>query len=78
MTTVVALLGSPLFPAVGTLAGACAGAFGGAALYELLVRGKTAADSARTGTGAALGRIGGLAVKLALGLVMLAVAAVNF
>ena len=73
-----AVLGTPLFPVVGTLAGACAGAFGGAALYELLVRGKTAADSARTGAGAALGRIGGLAVKLGLGLVMLAVAAVNF
>ena len=73
-----AVMGTPVFPVVGTLAGACVGAFLGAALYELLIKGKTTADSARTGAGAALGRIGGLAVKMGLGFVMLAVAAVNF
>jgi hypothetical protein len=63
---------------VGTLIGAVAGAFGGAALYELLIVKKTAGASIQTGVGAALGRIAGVAVKLGLGLAMLLVLALNY
>ncbi len=66
-----AIVGTPWFPVVGTLMGACAGAFGGAAIYELLIVGKSAGASIQTGVGAALGRIGGVIVKLVIGLAML-------
>jgi len=73
-----AIVGTPWFPVVGTLLGACAGAFAGAALYELLITGKTAGASIQTGVGAALGRIGGVIAKLAIGLAMLGVMAFNY
>lgn len=73
-----AIVGTPWFPLVGTLAGAIAGAFVGAMLYELLVAEKTAGASVRTGFGAALGRIGGVFAKLAVGLAMLVVAVFGY
>ncbi len=68
-------LGTPLFPLVGTLIGACVGAFAGSALHEYLNHQRGVRDALWTGTGAALGRIGGLLAKLACGFGMLGVAA---
>ncbi len=73
-----AIVGTPWFPVVGTLIGACAGAFAGAALYELLIVKKTAGASIKTGVGAALGRIGGVIVKLVVGMAMLGVLAAGY
>ncbi len=73
-----AVLGTPVFPLVGTLIGACAGAFAGAALYELVIVKKTADASLKTGFGAALGRMGGVAAKLIIGVLMLLVAWASF
>ena len=73
-----AIVGTPWFPVVGTLMGACAGAFAGAAIYELLIVGKSAGASIQTGVGAALGRIGGVVVKLVIGMAMLGVLAVGY
>ena len=73
-----AIVGTPWFPVVGTLIGACVGAFGGAALYELLIAGKTPGASIKTGVGAALGRSTGVVVKVAIGLAMLVVLAFNY
>lgn len=73
-----AIVATPVLPVIGTLAGACAGAFLAAAAHEILLMRRTASDAAWTGLGAALGRIGGLAAKLAIGIAMLIVAAVTF
>ncbi len=73
-----AIVGTPWFPVVGTLMGAVAGAFGGAALYELLIVKKTTGASIKTGVGAALGRIAGVIAKVAIGLAMLMVLAFNY
>jgi len=73
-----AIAGTPWFPLVGTLAGAIVGAFAGALFYEFGVAGKTAEASVRTGVGAALGRIGGLAAKLTIGFAMLLVALLSY
>jgi uncharacterized protein YqgC (DUF456 family) len=73
-----AVVGTPWFPIVGTLLGACAGAFAGAALYELLIVKKTAGASIQTGVGAALGRIGGVIAKLAVGFAMLGVLVIGY
>jgi hypothetical protein len=73
-----AVLGTPWFPIVGTLLGACLGAFGGAALYEYLQHEKTAGESFRTGFGAALGKIGGLFAKFLCGLAILFAAALTY
>lgn len=69
-----AMLGTPIFPIVGTLLGACAGAFAGAALYDYIQHEKSPGDAMWAGTGAAIGKIGGLLAKLICGLIMLAVA----
>ncbi len=73
-----AIVGTPWFPVIGTLLGACVGAFAGAALYELLISRKTTGASIQTGVGAALGRIAGVVVKVAIGLAMLAVMVVGY
>jgi len=73
-----AIVGTPWFPIVGTLLGACAGAFAGAAIYELLIVKKSAGDSIQTGIGAALGRIGGVVAKLVIGFAMLGVLALGY
>ena len=73
-----AVAGTPLFPVVGTLLGACAGAFGGAALYEYLQHDVGVNRSIWVGTGAALGKIGGILAKFICGLLMLALAWATF
>ncbi|HDP36243.1 MAG TPA: DUF456 domain-containing protein [Candidatus Hydrogenedentes bacterium] len=69
------IAGTPWFPLAGTLAGAVAGAFLGAILFEMLVSNKPVRASARTGVGAALGRVGGMFAKLMIGFAMLLAAA---
>jgi uncharacterized protein YqgC (DUF456 family) len=75
-TLLGAVAGSGLIPIpiVGTLVGAFAGAFAGAALYEYLQQDATVKQSIWIGTGAALGKLGGIFAKFSCGLVMLAVA----
>lgn len=69
-----AIAGTPLFPILGTIFGACVGAFAGAAISEFLMREKTVRESLYVGTGAALGKIGGMVLKTATGFAMLFVA----
>lgn len=69
-----AVLGTPMFPIVGTLAGACVGAFAAAAFYDYVQHEKGVHASLRTGVGAALGKIGGLFAKLICGFVILLIA----
>lgn len=69
-----AAVGTPVFPVIGTLAGACLGAFSAAMAYEYIQYERTAREAAWTGLGAALGRIGGLMAKFAMGIAMLGVA----
>lgn len=74
-----AILAAPvpiLGPIVGALAGGAAGAFGGAILGELW-KGKPLEHGIHVGTGALLGRLLGTTGKLAVGAVMLVVAAVD-
>lgn len=73
-----AIVGTPLFPLVGTVLGACVGAFGAAFAHELLLMRKDASSAAWTGFGAALGKVGGMLAKLIAGLAMLAVAALTY
>jgi uncharacterized protein YqgC (DUF456 family) len=73
-----AVVGTPWFPVLGTVAGACLGAFAAAALYEYLKHQKPAGAAVWTGVGAAVGKIGGMAAKLCCGLAMLAVAALTY
>ncbi len=73
-----AIVGTPWFPIVGTLIGACLGAFAGAAGYEVLITQKDARTAAWTGLGAALGKIGGLLAKFAMGVIMLVVALLTY
>lgn len=73
-----AILGTPVLPIIGTLAGACVGAFSAAAFYEYVQHEKSVDASLKTGVGAALGKIGGLVAKLICGLVMLLIAYLAF
>jgi hypothetical protein len=73
-----AVLGTPLFPIIGTIIGACMGAFVAATLYEYIVHERGVKSSMWTGTGAAIGKVGGLFAKLFCGFAMLAVAALTF
>ena len=73
-----AIFGSPIFPIVGTLIGAVIGAFLFAALYERLKHQKEVHVSVRTGVGAAVGKMGGVAAKLACGIAMLFVAWITY
>lgn len=70
-----AILGTPLIPIplVGTVIGACAGAFIGAGLYEFIVMEKEFHVAARTGFGAALGKVGGILAKFFVALAMVVV-----
>ena len=77
-TLVGAAIGTSVFPIVGTIAGACLGAFGAAALYEIMSDNRDLAGAARVGTGAAVGKLGGIAAKSAVGFAMLLVAAVSY
>jgi len=71
-------LATPLLPVVGTIVGACAGAFLAATGYELFFRRKRADAAFVTGFGAALGKMGGIAAKLAIGCLMLLIAALTY
>lgn len=73
-----AAVGTSFFPIVGTIIGACVGAFVLATLYEALVRNQRWGSAARTGYGAALGKIGGLIAKTSVGVVMLLIAFLNY
>lgn len=73
-----AMVGTPWFPIIGTLMGACAGAFLAAAFYEYVKHEKAPGEALWTGLGAALGKVGGLLAKLLCGLIMLAIAAFTF
>ena len=73
-----AIIATPVLPIIGTLIGACAGAFIAAAGHEVLLMRRSGPEAAWTGLGAALGRIGGLVAKLAIGIVMLILAAIMF
>jgi uncharacterized protein len=73
-TLIGAVIGTPWFPVLGTLAGACAGAFAGAALYEIIQNEQQLDKALWTGTGAALGRIGGIIAKFTCGLIILLIA----
>lgn len=73
-----AVAGTPLFPILGTLIGAFAGAFAGGALYEYLKHDAGVERSLWVGTGAALGKGGGMIAKFTCGLLMLAVAWVTW
>jgi len=73
-----AAVGTPLLPIIGTLAGACIGAFLGALGYETLIMQRPLAPAAAAGLGAALGKAFGLAAKFLIGLVMLLAAALSF
>ena len=72
------VVATPILPIVGTVVGACAGAFLAAATHEILLMRRNATDAAWTGLGAALGRIAGLFAKLAIGIAMLIIAAATF
>lgn len=73
-----AVAGTPLFPILGTLLGAFAGAFAGAAVYEYLKHDVGVERSLWVGTGAAVGKGGGIMAKFTCGLLMLAVAWVTW
>lgn len=62
-------------PIVGTVFGACLGAFIGAALIELAIY-RDVNRAARVGTGAARGRFWGIIYKTAVGVVMFVVGAI--
>lgn len=75
-----AIVGTGLIPIpiVGTLIGACAGAFLGAAGFEYVRQNKDMEGAVQVGVGAALGKVAGLLVKSFIGFVMLAIAAWSF
>jgi uncharacterized protein len=75
-----AIVGTPLIPIplIGTLIGACGGAFIAATAYELNRQEHGVEGSVRVGVGAALGKVGGLFAKTLIGFMMLGVAAFNF
>ena len=73
-----AIVGTPILPIIGTLIGACMGAFGAAAVYDYLQHERDVKDAAMIGVGAALGKVGGLFAKLFCGLTMLLVAYLIF
>lgn len=73
-----AVVGTPWVPIVGTLIGACLGAFAAAVGYEYLFAEKGSRQALWTGLGAALGKVAGLFAKLAVGFAMLVLAALTY
>ena len=65
------IAGTPWFPLVGTLIGACLGAFAAAALYEYIREEREFGQAMWTGVGASLGKVAGLLAKLFCGLAIL-------
>lgn len=72
------VIGTGFMPIVGTLAGACFGAFAAAVVYQYAVTRNKTQEALWTGFGAALGMVTGLFAKFMIGLVMLIVAAVAY
>jgi len=68
-----AIVGTPWFPIIGTILGACLGAFVGAASYEYISLERKPGEALWIGLGAALGKVAGMLAKMAVGLVMVAV-----
>ena len=73
-----AVVGTPWFPIVGTLVGACLGSFVAATAYEFVLVQKEAPAALWTGLGAALGKVAGLFAKLLAGFGMLLVIALSY
>lgn len=65
-------------PLIGTLIGACLGAFFAAALYEYIQMERQVHQAMWTGFGAALGKVGGIFAKFLAGIIMLIIAALTF
>lgn len=80
-TILGAIVFTPIIPIplIGTVIGACLGAFIGATAYELTQQREEGFDGAvRVGFGAALGKVAGLLGKSITGFIMLGVAAWGF
>jgi len=73
-----AVVGTPWFPLVGTLAGACLGAFAAAAAYEYFIERRQPDAAIRVGTGAAIGKVAGIVAKSLVGIAMLFAAALTY
>lgn len=73
-----AVVGTPWFPLLGTIAGACVGSFAGATIYELTLQRRTPGQALWTGLGAALGKVCGLVGKMVTGFIMLIVIIITF
>lgn len=73
-----AVVGTPWFPIVGTLAGACLGAFAAAAAYEYLIERRQPDAAIRVGAGAAIGKVLGMVAKILVGIAMLFAAAMTY
>jgi len=75
-----AIVFTPLIPIplVGTMIGACLGAFVGAALYEFIVMEKNTKAAMRTGVGAAPGKVAGVFAKVVVGVGILVVAVLTY
>lgn len=72
------IIGTGLLPIIGTVIGACIGAFALAMGYEWLSGKQNLSGSARVGTGAAIGKIGGIIAKTTVGFVMLGIFAIAY
>jgi len=73
-----AVAGTPWLPIIGTLAGACVGAFAAASAYEYFVEGRKPQIAFRVGTGAAIGKVAGIVAKVLVGIAMLFAAAITY
>ena len=73
-----AIVGTPWFPVVGTLLGACLGAFAAAGGYEYFVERRQPYAAFRVGAGAATGKVAGMIAKILVGILMLFVAAMTY
>ncbi len=59
----------PLLPVIGTIAGACVGAALGATALEM-ISGRKVSPSVKSGVGAGVGRLGGVIIKLGIGVMI--------
>ena len=59
----------PLLPVIGTIAGACVGAAIGATVMEM-ISGREVSPSVKSGVGAGVGRLGGVIIKLGIGVMI--------
>lgn len=73
-----AIIGAPFLLIIGAIIGGVLGAFVGAAGYEILMTQKDYDSAMKIGFGAAIGKLGGMLGKLAMGALMIVVAALTF